>query len=241
MNDRVTPHITRNSSSAWWSCKGSTPPKGRAASPVNRRLTANNMKTLTTLFLDQLADQYDAERRLVLAMPGMIKAATCARLQQQLWAHWQETKQHVKTLEKVFGSFGERPRAKQCEVTIGLLKESDEITASNPGAEAIDAGITFVAQRIERCEITSYGCLRDQAALLENREASGLLNEILMEEEAAHQALGELTRPSGKRGAAAKSAEAKPRTNVRITQPMDRPRGLHLLSSQPSRFSLVTF
>lgn len=199
------------------------------------------MITLTTLFLDQLADQYDAERRLVLAMPGMIKAATCARLQQQLRAHWQETRGHVMTLEKVFGSFGERPRAKQCEATIGLLKEGDEITASNRGAEAIDAGLTFVAQRIERCEITAYGCLRDQAALLENREAATLLNEILVEEEAASRALGELTRSSGKRGAGAKSANEKARTNVRITQPMSRQRGFHPLSSQPSRFSLVAF
>lgn len=197
--------------------------------------------TLTTLFLDQLADQYDAERLLVLALPVMVKAATCARLQKQLRAHLKETKRHVKTLEKVFGSFGERPRAKQCDATIALLKEGDAITASNQGAAAIDAGLTFIAQRIERSEITAYGCLRDQAALLENREAAVLLGEILAEEEAANNSLGELARSAGKGGTMTKRADTKPRVTVRVAQPTKRRRGIRLLSPRPSTFSLVAF
>ena len=31
------------------------------------------MRTLKNLFLDELADRYDAEKRLVIAMPKMIK------------------------------------------------------------------------------------------------------------------------------------------------------------------------
>lgn len=198
-------------------------------------MPANEFMTLTTLFLDQLADQYDAERRLVLAMPGMIRAAACPLLQKQLRAHLRETKRHVKTLENIFGSFGERPRAKQCEATIALLKEGDAITASNRGAAAIDAGLLFIAQRIERCEITAYGCLRDQAALLENREASALLSGILAEEEAANNSLAELMRAPGRGGANAKRAAARPRVTVRASRPMNR-----RPSSQPSTFSLIT-
>lgn len=197
------------------------------------------MMTLTTLFLDQLADQYDAEKRLVMAMPRMIKAATCTLFQKLLRAHLKETERHVKTLEKVFSTFGERRRAKQCEATIGLLKEGEEITAGNQGAQAIDAGLISVAQRIESCEITSYGCLRDQAALLENREAAGLLNEILAEEVAAKHALGELTRSLGKGGALEKCAGVKPRANVCAAQPVNRRHDMRLLSSRPSGFSFI--
>jgi ferritin-like metal-binding protein YciE len=39
------------------------------------------MKTLQTLFLDELADIYDAEQRIARALPKMVKAATCTRLQ----------------------------------------------------------------------------------------------------------------------------------------------------------------
>jgi ferritin-like metal-binding protein YciE len=38
------------------------------------------MKTLKDLFLDELADMYDAERRIVKALPKMAKAATCSDL-----------------------------------------------------------------------------------------------------------------------------------------------------------------
>ena len=79
------------------------------------------MRTLKNLFLDELADRYDAEKRLVIAMPKMIKVATCTNLQKLLQSHLKETVSHVKTLEKVFKSFGEKPRLNKCEATIGLL------------------------------------------------------------------------------------------------------------------------
>ena len=39
------------------------------------------MKTLKDLFLDEVADMYDAEQRIVRALPKMAKAATCPDLQ----------------------------------------------------------------------------------------------------------------------------------------------------------------
>ncbi|MDX2111863.1 MAG: DUF892 family protein [Verrucomicrobiota bacterium] len=38
------------------------------------------MKTLKDLFMDQLADMYDAEKRIVKALPKLAKAATCEDL-----------------------------------------------------------------------------------------------------------------------------------------------------------------
>ena len=40
-------------------------------------MNKTNMKTLKDLFLDELADMYDAEQRIVKALPKMAKAATC--------------------------------------------------------------------------------------------------------------------------------------------------------------------
>lgn len=98
------------------------------------------MRTLKHLFLDELADRYDAEKRLVIAMPKMIKAATCTHLQKLIQSHLKETERHVKTLEKVFRSFGEKPRLNKCEATIGLLKEGDEVASDNlqPGRTGWD-------------------------------------------------------------------------------------------------------
>jgi ferritin-like metal-binding protein YciE len=152
------------------------------------------MRTLKHLFFDELADRYDAEKRLVIAMPKMIKAATCAHLQKLLRSHLKETERHVKTLEKVFRSFGEKPRLNKCEATIGLLEEGDEIAADNKGWPVLNAALISVAQKLEHYEIATYGCLRGWARLLGNKEAAGFLQEILVEEKAANHALSELAR-----------------------------------------------
>lgn len=152
------------------------------------------MRYLKNLFLDELADRYDSEKRLVLAMPTMIRAASCTHLKKLVQAHLKETETHVTKLEKVFRSFGEKPRAKKCEATVGLLKEGDEVAADNKGYPVLNAALISVAQKLEHYEIATYGCLRNWAKLLDNQEAADLLQEILVEEKAANHALSELAR-----------------------------------------------
>jgi ferritin-like metal-binding protein YciE len=150
------------------------------------------MKTLMNLFLNELADMYDAEQRIVRALPKLAKAATCTALQEAFWSHLSETEDHITKLEEVFKAFGERPKAKKCEATVGLLKEGDEIAAEFEGSPAINAALIAAAQKVEHYEIASYGCLHEWADLLENEQAANLLEEILGEEKEADQTLNEL-------------------------------------------------
>jgi len=159
------------------------------------------MNALKNLFLEELADRYDAEKRLVRAMPKMVKNATCKHLQKLIQSHFKETEGHVKKLETVFDSFDAKVTAKKCEATIGLLKEGDEIAADFKGSPAINAALISVAQKLEHYEIASYGCLREWAKLLGNKEASGLLQEILDEEKAANQSFITLARSHGNKEA----------------------------------------
>src|ERR1035438_6380289 len=92
------------------------------------------MKTLKDLFLDELADMYDAERRIVKALPKMAKAATCPDLKAAIQAHLKETEGHVTKLEEVFQSFDQKVKSKTCEATVGLLEEGDEIAAEFKGS-----------------------------------------------------------------------------------------------------------
>ena len=85
------------------------------------------MKILKDLFLDELADIYDAERRTVKALPKMAKAATCDKLKKAILAHLKETEGHVTKLEQIFESFDEKAKGTTCRVTVGLLEEGDEI------------------------------------------------------------------------------------------------------------------
>ncbi len=91
------------------------------------------MKTLKTLFMDELADMYDAESRIVKALPKMAKAATNEDLKEAILAHLEESKGHVTKLEAVFACFDEKAKGKTCEATVGLLEEGDEIAADFKG------------------------------------------------------------------------------------------------------------
>jgi ferritin-like metal-binding protein YciE len=154
------------------------------------------MKTLKNLFLGELADMYDAERRIVKALPKMAKAATCDDLKGAIQSHLKETEGHVKKLDQVFQSFDEKAKGKTCEATVGLLEEGDEIAADFKGSPAINAALISAAQKVEHYEMASYGCLHEWAGLLGNKEAAGLLQEILDEEKAANESLTELARAS---------------------------------------------
>ncbi len=152
------------------------------------------MKSLKDLFLDELADMYDAEQRIARALPKMVKAATCTRLQAALENHLKETAGHIASLELVFKSINEPAKGQKCEATVGLLEEADEIAAEFKDSPAINAALICAGQKVEHYEIASYGCLQEWAGMLGHKKAAKLLKEILDQEKAADQALTELAR-----------------------------------------------
>lgn len=168
-----------------------------------------NTKTLQDLFLDELADMYDAEKRIVIALPKMAKAATCNDLKGAIEKHLQETKGHVVRLEQVFRAFGMDARGKTCEATRGLLEEGDEIASAFKGSPAINAAIISAAQKVEHYEIASYGCLHAWAGLLGNMKAASLLNEILSEEKAADAGLTTLAVANSNQQAMCESCDSE--------------------------------
>lgn len=150
------------------------------------------MKTLKDLFLDELADMYDAERRIIKALPRMAKAATYPDLRKAIQSHLKETEGHARKLEQVFQSFGKKAKGKTCEATVGLLKEADEIAAEFKGSPALNAALIAAAQKVEHYEIASYGCLHEWAEVLGNQKAAGLLKQILDQEKDVNESLNEL-------------------------------------------------
>lgn len=55
-------------------------------------------KTLRDLFLDELKDLYDAENRLVKALPKLAKAANSEALRAGFVEHLEQTREHVERL-----------------------------------------------------------------------------------------------------------------------------------------------
>ena len=152
------------------------------------------MKTLETLFLDELADIYDAEQHLVSALPDMAKAATHDELRIAFESHLRETERQVSKVEEVFTAFGKPPKTKKCAAIRGLIKEAQEIISDNKKNPTINAALICAAQKVEHYEIASYGCLREWAEQLGNGTAAELLEEILTEEKSTDSTLTELAR-----------------------------------------------
>jgi ferritin-like metal-binding protein YciE len=171
------------------------------------------IKTLKDLFLDELADMYDAEQRIVRALPKLAKAATCSRLKAAFTAHLKETQGQVTRLEKVFRAIGEKAKGKKCEATVGLLKEGDEIAAEFKGSPALNAALIGAAQKVEHYEIASYGCLHEWADMLGHRDAARLLKVSLDEEKGADQKLTDLARMGNNEEARDGEAEEAPIRN----------------------------
>ena len=151
-------------------------------------------KNLEDLFLDELADIYDAENRLTRALPKMVRLATHPELREAFQNHLDETEHHVERLEEVFAAFGKTAKGKKCEAIVGLLKEADEIALDNKGCPTINAALVSAAQKVEHYEIASYGCLAEWADQLGNDEAADLLQQTLEEEKAADKTLTSLAR-----------------------------------------------
>ena len=193
------------------------------------------MKTLKDLLLDELADMYDAERRIVKALPKMAKAATCPKLKKVILAHLKETEGHVTKLEQVFRSFDQKAKGKTCKATVGLLEEGDEIAADFNGSEAINAALISAAQKVEHHEMASYGCLHEWAGLLGNKQAARLLEEILDEETAANDTLTNLARGGSNQEALYEGDEKESAGEASDDRPANLRRGMRPANSDRKR------
>lgn len=154
------------------------------------------LNTLHELYIDELKDLYSAENQILKAMPRMIEAATHTKLKQGFTKHERQTQQHVKRLEKICQSLGEKPTGKKCVGMEGVLKEGSELMNEKPDSEVLDAGLISAAQRVEHYEMAGYGTVRTWARLLGHEDHVELLQQTLDEERDTDEALSELAESS---------------------------------------------
>ena len=151
-------------------------------------------QSLQQLFVEELRDTYDAEKRLIRALPKMAKAASAGELQTAFRNHLRETERQVGRLEQVFRTIGEKPRGKKCDGMIGIVEESNTAIQELEDGPVLDAALIAGAQKVEHYEIASYGTLAYFAELLGNDRAKDLLGETLDEEKAADEKLSAIAK-----------------------------------------------
>jgi len=178
--------------------KRDLPNKNTARQPQNRSRDNDEEQgqsmdnDLPKLFLDELADIYNAEQQLTKALPKMAKAAESDDLREAFESHLAETQEHVKRLEEVAQTLEEKLKRKTCAAMKGLIEEAQELMKEQKDSSALDAALIGAAQKVEHYEIASYGTVCAWAQRMEHDEALALLKETLDEEKAADEKLSEI-------------------------------------------------
>jgi len=144
------------------------------------------------LLVDQLQDLYDAEQRLVQALPKMADAASDQGLKDAFRSHLRETQNQVTRLEQAFQDLGKSAKAKTCEAMKGLVAEGQEAIDAQGDPSIKDAALIAAAQRVEHYEIAAYGTARTFARRLHKNRVAQLLEQTLAEEKNADQKLTQL-------------------------------------------------
>jgi len=150
------------------------------------------IETLEDLFFEQIADLYDAEKRLTKALPKMAEATTSQALRQAFESHLMETEGHVTRLERVFRLLGKDPKSQTCDAMKGLISEGEDMISDTDESLVRDSGLIASANRVEHYEIAAYGSARAFAEALGRTEAVTLLEQTLEEEKRADQKLTNL-------------------------------------------------
>jgi len=144
---------------------------------------------LKELYLDELEDLYDAEKRIVKALPKVAEAASDPELRSALMHHLEQTKGHISRLERVFQGLGQSAKSKTCDGMKGILNEGEDTIDDIDDPAVRDAGIIAAAQRVEHYEIAAYGTVRNWAEQLNDTQGARMLEETLQEEKEADRKL----------------------------------------------------
>jgi ferritin-like metal-binding protein YciE len=147
---------------------------------------------LHELFLDELADIYNAEKQLTKALPKLAKAAQSEELRAAIEAHLHETEEQAQRLEQIAEGLDEKLKSKTCAAMAGLIEEASELLQEQKGKSSMDAAIIAAAQKVEHYEIATYGTLRSWAEQMGHGEAVELLDATLDEESAADEKLTDI-------------------------------------------------
>lgn len=150
------------------------------------------LKNLEDLFLHELKDIYDAEKRLLKALPKMAKNAESPELKQAFENHAAETEEQVARLEEVFRHLEKPAKGKKCEAMVGLIEEGKSLMEEDALPAVLEAGMIAAAQKVEHYEIAVYGTLATWAKMLGHDQILNLLKLTIEEEKKTDKLLTDI-------------------------------------------------
>ncbi len=147
-----------------------------------------SLDNMEDLLIAELKDLYDAESRILDALPKMESAASSPQVKQAFRTHLSQTERQKDRLEQVFRMIDRKPERSTCEGMKGLIEEGSVLVKAKGNPKVKDAALISAAQRVEHYEIAAYGSARSFAQQLGHADVANLLQMTLNEEgETDHQ------------------------------------------------------
>jgi ferritin-like metal-binding protein YciE len=140
------------------------------------------LNSLQDLYVSELKDLYDAENRIIKALPKMSEAANSPDLRAAFEEHLKQTRRHAERLEQILRELDESPKGKKCKGIEGIIDEGEDMMEEDAPDSVADAALIAAAQRVEHYEIAAYGTVRTYARRLGFEDHAELLNQTLQEE-----------------------------------------------------------
>jgi ferritin-like metal-binding protein YciE len=153
-----------------------------------------HVANLEQLLINELKDIYSAEKQITKALPKMAKASTSPELRAAFESHLKETMGQIERLDQIFETLGKSAKGKVCHGMQGVIEEGSEVLEDTEKGSVRDAALISAAQRVEHYEMAAYGCVREYANLLGQKEIANLLEKTLEEEKAADEKLGTIAK-----------------------------------------------
>lgn len=139
------------------------------------------MENLQQLFEHTIRDLYNAEMQFRRAAPSLMKAARDSQLKATVETYITQCEDHVNRLDRVaeLGNFD--PTGRFCQSAMSQIEETSSLLQNCVSGSTMDATIIAGLQKSAHYQICSYGTVLAWAEVLENKKASGLLRQSLVE------------------------------------------------------------
>ena len=147
---------------------------------------------LRELFVEQLREQYDAERRKLAFLPELRSFCKDPELQHLVDHHIGTIKRQMEGLDLIFEMIGRTYRGEINKAMEGLILEGRELAGRCKEEVTRDMGMISTLSQLNHYNISAYTSLFIYSKRLEEIEVSVLLKETLEEKKSFDQELYQL-------------------------------------------------
>lgn len=162
--------------------------------------------SLQELFIHELSDIYNAEKRLMRDLPRLAGSVHDARLAESLAIHIAEAGAHVDRIDQVIETLDVWPRRGRCAAIEAMVEDlRDIVDVIDPGSLR-DIALLAGIQRLIRHQVAAHGIVVTLARRLDYRDVLPALLHNLDEKTASDERLARLAAGSPQQNASMHAA-----------------------------------